>query len=293
MISIKEEKCTSCGLCIPVCVRKILEPGEKGIRVTDPSLCLVCGQCKAVCPTDAPELPGLNDQFTPIPLQREMPSAAALFQLLRKRRSLRVYQDQPVERERLKMLVEAGRYAPTGANRQACEYIVVSGRRILDSVCTLATQVLQEQGREIREAVEQCRKAKKPLTADLNSQQYFPAVWERIAKKWKEGKDQLLHHAPALVLIHLRENAATTPDLDAGIAATQMVLMAEALGLGTCFIFFLVRTLRESKELQSLLKIPKNHQVYVALTVGYPAVTYLRFVGRRPAKVDWIGEFSE
>jgi len=163
----------------------------------------------------------------------------------------------------------------------------------LDSVCTLATQVLQEQGREIREAVEQCRKAKKPLTADLNSQQYFPAVWDRIAKKWKEGKDQLLHHAPALVLIHLRENAATTPDLDAGIAATQMVLMAEALGLGTCFIFFLVRTLRESKELQSLLKIPKNHQVYVALTVGYPAVTYLRFVGRRPAKVDWIGEFSE
>ncbi len=293
MISIEEGKCTSCGLCIPVCVRKIIEKGEKGVRIMDPSLCLVCGQCKAVCPTDAPQLPGFNEQFTPVPLRKEMPSAAALFQLLRKRRSLRVYQDKPVEKEKLDKLVEAGRYAPTGANRQACEYIVVSGRKVLDRVCTLATQVLQEQGREIREAVDQCRKAKKPLPDDLNSQQYFPAVWERIAKNWKEGKDQLLHHAPALVLIHIKENAATTPDIDAGIAATQMVLMAETLGLGTCFIFFLVRTLEASKELQTLLKIPKDHRVYVAFTLGYPAVKYLRFVGRRPARVEWIGETSE
>jgi nitroreductase len=191
------------------------------------------------------------------------------------------------------MLIEAGRYAPTGSNRQACEYIVVSGRKILDSVCTLAIQVLQEQGGKIMEAVEQYRKAKKPLPEDLTSQQLFPAVWDRIAKRWKEGKDQLLHHAPALVLIYIKKDAATTPDIDAGIAAAQMVLMAEALGLGTCFIFFLVRTLQESKELRTLLRIPEDHRVYVAFTVGYPAVKYLRFTGRRPVRVEWIGETSE
>lgn len=166
----------------------------------------------------------------------------------------------------------------------------MSGRETLDSVVTLATQVLQEQGRKISEALDQYRKMKKPLPGDLDSQQYFPPVWKRIANKWKEGKDQLLHHAPALVLIHIKENAATTPELDTGIAATQMVLTAEALRLGTCFIFFLVQTLHESKELQTLLKIPQNHRVYAALTVGYPAPTYLRFVGRRPARVEWIGE---
>lgn len=114
MISIQEEKCTSCGLCIPVCVRRILEKGEKAIRVTDPALCLVCGHCKAVCPTDAPQLSGLNEQFTAVPLRNEMPSAASLFHLLRKRRSLRSYRDQPVEKTKLRMLIEAGRYAPTG-----------------------------------------------------------------------------------------------------------------------------------------------------------------------------------
>jgi nitroreductase len=198
-----------------------------------------------------------------------------------------------VEKEKLKMLIEAGRYAPTGANRQACEYIVVSGRKILDQVCTLATQALQKEGKKIQEIVDQYRQAKKPLPEDLDSQQYFPAVWERIAKKWKEGADQLLHNAPALVLIHIKEHSATTAEIDAGIAATHMVLLAEALGLGTCFIAFLVRTLQESKELRTFLNLPDNHRVYVAFTVGYPAVTYLRVVGRKPAEVKWLGEVSE
>jgi nitroreductase len=191
------------------------------------------------------------------------------------------------------MLVEAGRYAPTGANRQACEYIVVSGRKTLDQVCTLATRALAEEGRKIQELVDRYRREKKTLPEDLDSQQYFPAVWGRIAKRWEEGADQLLHNAPALILIHIKENAATTAEIDAGIAAAQMTLLAEALGLGTCFIAFLVRTLQGSKELQGLLKIPEGNRVYVALTAGYPAVTYLRLVGRRPAKVTWVGDDAD
>jgi nitroreductase len=72
-----------------------------------------------------------------------------------------------------------------------------------------------------------------------------------------------------------------------------MVLLAEALDLGTCFIAFLVRTLQESKDLRSLLKIPDSHRVYVAFTVGYPAVTYLRMAGRKPVRGQWLGEVSE
>jgi nitroreductase/NAD-dependent dihydropyrimidine dehydrogenase PreA subunit len=293
MISIDESKCNLCGICVPVCVRRILAKGEKSVRVTDPALCLACGHCKAVCPTDAPQLPGLNEQFQPVPLKKEIPAGGELFRFFRRRRSLRVYRPEPVEKEKLKMLIEAGRYAPTGSNRQACEYLVVSGRKTLDRVCTLATRALLEEGEKIRETVDQYRRENRALPDDLNSQQLFPAVWERIAKKWKEGADQLLHNAPALVLIHIKEHAAATADIDAGIAATHMTLLSEALGLGTCFIAFLVRTLQGSKALRDLLKIPEGNRVYAALTVGYPAVTYLRLVGRRPAKVIWIGEDAD
>jgi len=61
------------------------------------------------------------------------------------------------------MLIEAGRYAPTGSNRQACEYVVVSGRKALDKICTLAIGNLQDQGKELQKGIDEYTRKKKPL----------------------------------------------------------------------------------------------------------------------------------
>ncbi len=293
MISIDEAKCTKCGLCIPVCVRRILQEGENSVQIIDPSMCLYCGHCKAVCPTDAPQFSEGDEEFAPVPSKEEIPAPAPFFRFLRSRRSLRVYQRRPVEKSKMKMILEAGRYAPTGSNRQACEYVVVSGRRALDEICSLAIQNLQEQGKAIHEVMEQHDRSKEPLPEEMISRQNLPAVWERIAKKWEEGVDQLLHHAPALVVIHMKKNMATTPEVDGAIASTQMILMAETMGLGTCYIGFLIWAIENSRRLKKRLRIPPDHKALVAFTIGYPDVKFLRFVARNPAKVSWIGEFAD
>ncbi|HLB27615.1 MAG TPA: nitroreductase family protein [Dehalococcoidales bacterium] len=46
-------------------------------------------------------------------------------ELAKKRYSIRDYQNKPVEEEKLKEILEAARLAPTGANRQAFQLIVV------------------------------------------------------------------------------------------------------------------------------------------------------------------------
>ena len=291
MITIDEQKCTLCGECVPVCVRKILQKGEASVEIIDPAMCLYCGHCKAVCPADAFQFSEGNDQFLTVPSKEEIPSADPFFRFLRSRRSLRIYQPRTVEKAKLKMLIEAGRYAPTGSNRQACEYVVVSGRKALDQVCTLAIGKLQEQGKELQKAIDQYSREKKPLPEELASRQTLPPVWERIAGKWKEGVDQLLHHAPALIIVHMKKGLATTPEIDAAIASTQMVLLAETLGLGTCYIGFLIWAIESSKELKKFLAIPEDSKALVAFTVGYPKVEFLRFVARNPAKVNWVGEF--
>jgi nitroreductase/NAD-dependent dihydropyrimidine dehydrogenase PreA subunit len=293
MVSIREDRCNLCGTCIPVCVRRILQKGEKSVEILDPAFCLACGHCKAVCPADAFQFSEGNDQFLAVPSKKETPSAAAFFRFLRRRRSLRVYQNRPVEKAKLKMLIEAGRYAPTGSNRQACGYAVVSGRKALDKVCTLAIRKLQEQGKELQKVIDEYTRKKKPLPEEWASRQTIPAVWERIAGKWKEGVDQLLHHAPALIVVHMKKGLATTPEIDAAIASTQMVLLAETLGMGTCYIGFLIWAIESSKELKKFLEIPEDSKALVAFTVGYPGVEYLRFVARNPAKVNWLGEFAD
>jgi nitroreductase/NAD-dependent dihydropyrimidine dehydrogenase PreA subunit len=291
MISIDESRCTQCGLCVPVCVRRILQDEGKRIRILDPAFCNECGHCKAVCPTNAPILSHLNEEeFEGLPQIEKLPQASDFLRFLRGRRSLRIYGNQPVEIEKLKLIVEAGRFAPTGGNRQACEYSVVRGRKILDRVCTLTIQALTEEAKKVREALDRHQRLKEPLPETYISRQFYPPMWERMSQKWEEGIDQLLYHAPALVVIHVKKGTATTPEIDTGLAGMQMVLMAETLGLGTCFIGFLVFALENSNELKEALKIPPDHQAHMAFTIGYPDVEFLRLVGRNPARVTWLGD---
>ncbi len=292
MIRIREDQCTLCGTCVSLCVRRILQKGEKSVEILDPAMCLQCGHCKAVCPVDAFQFDEGNEQFLAVPKKSELPSAAVLFRFMRRRRSMRVYHGRLVEKAKLKMLVEAGRYAPTGSNRQACEYVAISGRKALDRIASLAIRNLQKQGKAIQESIERQEREGKPLPQELVSRQTLPAVWERIAQKWSEGVDQLFHHAPALMVIHMKSGLATTPEVDASIASTQMVLLAEALGLGTCYIGFLIWALEDSGELKKGLGIPPENKSLIAFTVGYPKVEFLRFVARNPAKVNWIGDFE-
>ena len=288
MITIDENKCTLCGLCVPVCVRRILEPRETSVVVSDPSLCHFCGQCKAVCPTNAPSFTHLKEEeFEPIPEMVETFEPSVFLRFLRRRRSLRVYQKRPVETEKLKMIVEAGRFAPTEVNHQGCEYTVVNGREVLDQVCSLAIQGFQKKRKWAEEEMNNLRQGKKTV-ADEKTLRYYLIVWDRIAKKWKEGVDQFLHNAPALIIIHIKENLTSSPGVDSGLAAMPMVLMAETLGLGTCINGNVNVAVENSGELRRFLKIPANHQVPVAFTVGYPEAKYLRMVARNPAKIEWI-----
>ena len=49
-----------------------------------------------------------------------------ILNLLKSRRSIRVYQDKPIPQDLLLQILETGRWAPTGANLQPWHFIVVT-----------------------------------------------------------------------------------------------------------------------------------------------------------------------
>lgn len=57
-LTIKEELCKGCGLCINVCPKKILvlheeklnAKGYHPIRLTDEAACIACASCARMCP---------------------------------------------------------------------------------------------------------------------------------------------------------------------------------------------------------------------------------------------------
>jgi nitroreductase len=64
---------------------------------------------------------------------------------IRKRRSVRQYTGDPVPREDLEKIVDAGRLAPSGSNRQPWDFIVITEREMIEQL-KVAAQWMEKAG---------------------------------------------------------------------------------------------------------------------------------------------------
>jgi nitroreductase len=207
--------------------------------------------------------------------------------LFRARRSTRNYRQDPVEQEKLEKIIQAGRVAPTGGNQQPLNYVVIHTEKF-QQIRKMAVDALADQAKRIEQAIERHQKSGEPLSQNDLLRQGYVNRWREMPNELEQGIDRLFYHAPVLMICHVNPKQPPTPDVDACLAGMQMVLMAEALGLGTCFCGFLVFAIEESAELRGALKIPKDHIAPISFMVGYPDVKFLRLVAREPARISWI-----
>lgn len=61
-----------------------------------------------------------------------------VFEAISKRRSIRKYKDTPVDDEKIEMILEAGRIAPSAANRQEWKFIVVKNKETREKLAVAA-----------------------------------------------------------------------------------------------------------------------------------------------------------
>ncbi len=97
-------RCTLCGMCRAVCGSDLMEPTGEGearcMRFVDEAneYCFLCGHCIAACPEEAIAIDELSD--TAFPLLPEEGIGYEEFQaLLLSRRSVRRFEERPVEKE--------------------------------------------------------------------------------------------------------------------------------------------------------------------------------------------------
>ena len=288
-ITIDHERCTLCGLCVKTCVRRILQKRVSKIICTEPDRCIFCGHCKAVCPVDAPQVASYRaEEFVPVPARENYPLPDDLLAFFRVRRSLRVYKKKPVERKKIEKIIQAGRFAPTGGNRQHIEYVVIQNPDKFIEIRNTAIKILKNQADEVAQTIADRRAAGKPTLEKHVLAERYVRTWQDMYSLHKKGVDRLFYNAPALIVCHFAPMGGISEVVDSGLASMQMVLMAEALGLGTCFIGLLAIAAEKSPALKEAMGIPKKHVIPVIFTLGYPAVHYERLVSRRLAQVKWI-----
>lgn len=65
-----------------------------------------------------------------------------MLDLIKSRRSIKKYQDKPVEKELIQKIVEAGTWAPTGRNRQSPIILAVTDKEIIKKISKTNAEVM-------------------------------------------------------------------------------------------------------------------------------------------------------
>jgi NAD-dependent dihydropyrimidine dehydrogenase PreA subunit len=126
---VDKEKCNRDGICVAECPTQVLRL-EQGDPCPVPSsdfgeVCLRCGHCVAVCPTGAFNLDWLRaDECLSIRKDFAL-SPKKAEQFLRSRRSIRVFESEPVERSQIERLIQIACHAPSAKNAQPWSWVII------------------------------------------------------------------------------------------------------------------------------------------------------------------------
>jgi nitroreductase len=200
----------------------------------------------------------------------------AFLELVKTRRSIRSFKPGPVPDEYIERVIEAARFAPSGANSQPWEFIVIKDKETKDKIAALVIEQ-GEPGRKIEVAREE----------DLR----FPGTQG-------PAREPGFKSAPVFILLcgdpRTKEAYPLFTTLTRGdshfisglaSAFLYVTLAATALGLGSQWVSAtggpLVKPL-----LKQLLDIPQGLEIYDMLVIGYPASQPKeRFVRKRAEMV--------
>jgi nitroreductase/NAD-dependent dihydropyrimidine dehydrogenase PreA subunit len=290
MIHIDEKKCTKCRFCVDECPARIfvVNTGVRSSPVTESAhlaQCNRCGHCVAICPTDAithDELP--SDGFNVISNETINPDALHAFML--SRRSTRSFKEKPVPRELIERLIEVGTHAGTASNLQSEGFIVMQDYRLIDDLEKLVLETLWKKMRILSNSFG--RRLARFKYGEVTSRQAI-SYFERFRTMRHKGelRGSVFRSAPAVILIH-GERSNRSVHENCAIAARNMELLAQSLGLGTCWAGFLLVAAGMDSRITGHLGIAANRNIFGALMLGYPVHSYRKTVPRRKRDVRWM-----
>ncbi|TZE82621.1 nitroreductase family protein [Calorimonas adulescens] len=173
------------------------------------------------------------------------------------RRSIKEYKPEQIKAEELEMILLAGRYAPSGMNRQPWLFVVIQNKDVLLKI----NEILQ-------------RNRPKNMPAPPPGQK----------------RPNPLETAPTLIVVFGQDDMFTTI-YDCTLAMGNMMIAATSLGIGSNWVHAVVKDLFTSEEGKALKKewgVPDEYIPYAAAVFGYKAAEPIQRSPRKDGVVKII-----
>lgn len=290
-ITIDANVCKKDGLCAMTCTYGIFQQQEKGTIPTIDEImlekCYRCGHCVAICPHGAIS----HSHYPPgtvYPIKLEnLPSYDQVLELVRSRRSKRLFKDDPVERSVLEKVLEAARFAPSQHNDQSTEFVVIQDKQTIHEITVLTAEAIGKLAGYTKNPIG--RMMMRRALGKRGAATIFELApeMEGLVSLFKSGTDWILRNAPVLMLF-CADSATGFTSENANLALQNATLAAETLGLGCFYAGFVITAAERDDRIARLVSLPETHKIYAALAMGYPQLKFKKWPDRKPAKVTWI-----
>jgi nitroreductase/NAD-dependent dihydropyrimidine dehydrogenase PreA subunit len=321
------ELCTGCGRCVRACPIQLLKLVDDRVESNEryhDFKCITCQNCVASCSKDAITIAGdyrvhqgfwKNEHLFPAAKTLPEPPGDArglsfeqyrdrlteTERVILTRRSVRLYRQKPVEIEKLRRIVEAGRFAPSAGNNQPWKFVVIRNKPLIDEINDRCKQALRRGtylfmphaylDKRVPGPAEApykwWQKLLIPLLSRLRTGDVEPRARGGINSATSDPDYHIFFHAPALILLLADRRGIGSVQLDTGICGQNMVLAAHAMGLGTCWVS-LVRGISYYPYYLRRLGVEEPFRIITSIALGYPSGKIDGVVAREPARVNWI-----
>lgn len=173
---------------------------------------------------------------------------------IKNRRSTRSFKNEQISDDELQAVLNAGLYAPSAANQQAWHFTVIQN-----------TERLAWLNREAKERGKH---------------------YDHIQKLVNNENFNIFYGAPTVILVSGEEKAMVI-ESDCAAATQNMLLAAESIGLGSCWVNLVLLALNspQGKEYLEELGVAEGYKPYASVALGYKK---LETINAPPRKLDLI-----
>jgi len=289
-ITIDQDKCNLCQLCVHICkdFSLVMEEGKLVFDKNPLFGCIGCGHCVAICPKECLTIEGReisSSDFIKIPEKETRTSYDALFNLMISRRSTRDFKDMEVEKEKIEKILEAATTSPMGIPPSDIRVLVLQGK-----------EKVNEFAHDYVNYIKKIRWFFSPFMLILMRpfigkenytmfKQFLNPMMDFFLKTSDKGENWVLYSAPLAMYFY---GTPYTDPADQFIPPTYAMLAAESLGLGTCMIGsigpFITKGAKALKKKYGIY--PKNQQGLFVI-FGYPKYKFHRAIRRSFADVKF------
>lgn len=292
-IRINTQLCNGCGLCVSVCSDSSLTLENDKARRSSLSLfeCIGCGHCMAICPTGAVEIYGRElspEDVYKLPNQQQASDYEHLLATLQRRRSIREFEEKPVEPEIIEKILIAAKTAPMGLPPSDVNVLIFAGK---------------DKNRAFAEDFAQYLKGVKfmfnPLFLTImrpvwgkETDAFFRQFLTPLHKAYTEdgidkGINKINYDAPLAMYFY---GSPYCDPADPIIAATYAMIAAETLGLGTCMLGAIHPFIQKGR---NAAKFRKDHNIQykskegLFVIFGYYKAAYQKGIRRTFASIEY------